>query len=102
MNRAATLSTLFTATLCALLCVLAAGAPAQPVQPAAPDPLSGDARLQARRSVRELSVSLRDFLADLNEQTGISFFADPSVADEKITLIAHDRPLADVLRTVSA
>jgi hypothetical protein len=67
----------------------------------ADDPLLGDTRLAAKCSMRELSVPVRDLLADLNERTGIAFFADSAVADDKITVITHDRPVADTLRGIS-
>jgi hypothetical protein len=85
----------------ALIGLLFASATPALARPTANDPLAGDARLSAKRSIRELSLPVRDVLADLNEQTGIAFFADPAVADDKITVIAHDRPVAETLRGIS-
>jgi len=58
--------------------------------------------MQVKRTLRLHDVSIRDFLADLNLQTGIRFFADRSVAEDRLTLFAHDRPLAETLRAVAA
>lgn len=68
---------------------------------AAADPFAGDSRAAGRRTIRLHDRSIRDVLADLNLQTGIRFFADPAVAEDRITLIAHDRPLGESLRAVA-
>lgn len=66
-----------------------------------PDPFSDDMRFAMKHSLRFQNASLRDFLADLNEQTGITFYADPTVKDDKITLITHDRPLVETLKAIA-
>ncbi len=68
----------------------------------AADPFSGDARLGVKRSFKAREQPIRDLLADLNLQTGIRFFADPSVADDRVTLIYHDKPPSEALRAVAA
>lgn len=67
----------------------------------ATDPLLGDSRLETKRSVHAVNATMRDLLADLNIQTGIRFFADRAVADDRVTLIAHDRPLAETMRAIA-
>lgn len=80
--------------------------PARPSPAALPpspaDPFAEDARMQAKRTLRFQDTPLRDFLADLNIQTGIRFFADRTVAEDRLTLFARERPLAETLRVVAA
>jgi hypothetical protein len=66
------------------------------------DPFAADARMKARLTLRLRDTPLRDFLADLETQTGVRFFADSSVEDDRISLYAHDRPLAETLRAAAA
>src|SRR5439155_13089817 len=68
---------------------------------AASDPFAGDTRVSAKHSLRFQNTVMRDLLADLHEQTGIAFFADNSVADDRVTVLTHDRPLADTLRAIA-
>ena len=69
---------------------------------AAPTAFTGDARMVVKRTLKLQDQPIRDFLADLNLATGIRFFAHPSVADDRVTLLAHDRPLADALTAVGS
>lgn len=68
----------------------------------AADPFAGDSRAQSRRTVRVKNTSLRDLLAELNVQTGIRFFADNAIAEDRVTLYAHDRTLSDTLRVLAS
>jgi hypothetical protein len=81
-----------------LLCSV--GSTAQP--PLAADPFDGDSRLQSKRTLRFVDSSMRDFLADLTQQTGIAFFTDPSVAEDRLNLFVFERPLAETLRAIAA
>lgn len=70
--------------------------------PSLADPFVGDSRLQAKRTLRFVDATMQDFLADLTQQTGVAFFTDPSVAEDRLNLFVFDRPLADTLRAVAA
>src|SRR5688500_4116723 len=88
-----------------LYSVLAAFAVSFPSNGAAnllPAPFAGDARMAAKRTLKLKDQSIRDFLADLNLATGVRFFAHPTVADDRLTLLAHQRPLAESLSAVSS
>ncbi len=67
-----------------------------------PAPFAGDARMAARRTLQLRDQSIRDLLADLNLATGVRFFAHSTVADDRVTLLAHSRPLAETLAAVSS
>jgi hypothetical protein len=69
--------------------------------PASADPFAGDRRLDAKLSTRQLNRPIRDLLADLNQQTGVAFFADARLPDDRVTLITHDRSAAETLRAVA-
>src|SRR5689334_3211471 len=66
------------------------------------DALSSDARLTGKRSLRVREQPIRDLLADLNLQTGVRFFADKTVSDDRVTVISHDQPLKDSLRAIAS
>src|SRR5947208_2552434 len=65
------------------------------------DPFAGDSRLEAKGTIRAVGISFPDFLADLSAKTGIRFTLDRNVSEDKITLFAHDRPLATTLKAVA-
>jgi len=67
-----------------------------------PAPFAGDSRMAGRRTLQLRDQSIRDLLADLNLATGVRFFAHSTVADDRVTLIASDRPLAESLSAVSS
>src|ERR1041384_3864478 len=79
--------------LLATLGLLGLGAPV--------DPFANDVRLTARRTLRAHDRSVRDLLADLTLQTGIRFFVTPSIAEDRVNVFLHDRPLKESLRAVS-
>jgi hypothetical protein len=58
--------------------------------------------MTVKRTLKLRDVSIRDLLADLNLATGIRFFAHPSVADDRVTLLAHERRLSDSLTAVGS
>jgi hypothetical protein len=60
-----------------------------------------DVRLQVKCSLRLNGVSIRDALAQLERDTGIRFFADSTVIDERITLYTHHRPLAEIMSAMA-
>src|SRR5437879_4814482 len=68
---------------------------------APPDPFAGDPRMAAKHTIRVHDQPVADLLADLNQQTGIRFFAQGGVSDDRVTVFAHDRPLADTLKAVA-
>jgi hypothetical protein len=88
--------------ICILGCLCAILGGQTSVRASSPDPFAGDERMAAKRTIRVHDKPMPDFLADLNLQTGIRFFADKSVADDKVTVYAHDRPLGDTLRVIAA
>src|SRR5437899_910352 len=65
------------------------------------DPFAGDGRFAIRRTLRFRDRTVRDLLADLNLQTGIRFFADSEVADDRVNLFTHSRPLSESLRELA-
>ncbi len=65
------------------------------------DPFAGDPRMTIRRTIRVHDQAIVDFLADLNLQTGIRFFAEGVVADDRITVIARDRQLGETLHAIA-
>ena len=65
-------------------------------------PFTGDDRMAAKRTVRSISASIEDLLADLTRQSGVAFFADEAVQEEPVTVIAHDRPLSETLNALSS
>src|SRR5206468_790411 len=66
-----------------------------------PDPFTDDSRLEVKQTIRAVGISFPDFLAELSAKTGIRFTADRNVAEDKITLFAHDRLLSTTLRAVA-
>lgn len=64
-------------------------------------PFEDDARLMSRRSFAFRNLPVRDVLAEMDRQTGIRFFSDPVVADNRLSLTVHDRPLADTLNAIA-
>ncbi len=60
-----------------------------------------DARLQRKITLGKKRVSFSDLCAHLETQTGISFAANKSVADDKITIFCTDRPLRDLMREIA-
>jgi hypothetical protein len=86
---------LLTSALCLLTAAPTLAAPEA-------DPFAGDLRVSAKQSMRQLNLPIRDLLADLSQQTGIRFFADATVGDDRITLITHDRSLGETLRSIAA
>jgi hypothetical protein len=69
--------------------------------PTSADPFAGDSRLQAKRTLRFVDTPVQDFLADLTQQTGIAFFADPSVSEDRLNLFVFNRSLGETLRSVA-
>src|SRR5438552_4817736 len=65
------------------------------------DPFAGDRRIASRRTVRVHDQPMGDFLADLTEQTGVRFYADSSVADDRVTVFSHDRPVGEALKALA-
>lgn len=99
------MSRLLTAWVVAFWCLvlISASAYAQgsTTQTAGNSTFAGDPRLAVKKSVHSLTVPVRDLLATLSRQSGVDFFADDSVADEPVTVIAHDVPLSETLLSVS-
>src|SRR2546421_3548886 len=85
------------AALLAELCIL----PARGQSVDAVDPLAGDSRLETKLTVSAVGTSFPDFLSDLSTRTGVRFTADRTVAEDKITLFAQDRPLSATLKAVA-
>lgn len=81
-----------------LLCSVCADAQT----PSTADPFTGDSRLQVKRTLRFVDTPVQDFLADLTQQTGVAFYTDPSVAEDRLNLFVFDRPLAETLRAVAS
>lgn len=86
---------------CSLLASLSAFAQGPPARTVENGPFAGDTRLAVKKSVHIVTVPVRDLLATLSRQSGVDFFADDSVVDEPVTVIAHDLPLRDTLLSVS-
>ncbi len=66
-----------------------------------PARLEADARMAAKYSFHFRNLPVRDVLADMNQQTGIRFFSDAGVADNRLSLTVHDRPLAETLTAIA-
>lgn len=60
-----------------------------------------DARLQRKVTLGEKRLSFADLCEKLKTETGIDFSAAKGVADDKITIFCKDRPLRDIMRSVS-
>lgn len=84
-----------------ILSLLLWGVGASAQTPSPVDPFAGDSRLKAKRTLRFVDTPVQDFLADLTQQTGIAFFTDPSVAEDRLNLFVFNRPLAETLRAVA-
>src|SRR5205085_863692 len=69
---------------------------------ASPTPFDGDPRTAGKVTVRAHDISVSALLADIETRTGARFIADSTVADDRVTLYAHDRPLADTLQALAA
>ena len=65
------------------------------------DPFADDARLLQKRTIKAAGIPVKELLEDLTKQTGIQLTAGPRVAEEKVVLFAHDRPLVDSLRIIA-
>lgn len=63
--------------------------------------LAEDARLQVKRTLRLDGASIRDMLAHLERDTGIGFFADSTVVDDRVTLYVRNRPVAEIMSAVA-
>jgi hypothetical protein len=70
-------------------------------QTAPANALVGDARLSAKYSFHFRNMPVRDVLADMNQETGVRFFTDAAVADNRLSLIVHNRPLSETLKAIS-
>jgi|GEM_PF-2586740 hypothetical protein len=66
------------------------------------NPFQGDVRMEAPTSFAFHDKSMLDFLADLEETSGIEFFPDKSVTEVHFTLIAHNLPLGQILQSIAA
>ncbi len=65
------------------------------------DPFAGDTRLLKKHTIKAAGIPLKELLEDLTKQTEIQFTAGHRVAEDKVVLFAHDRPLADSLRIIA-
>jgi hypothetical protein len=82
-----------------LSCLFVGTAHSQTRQPS--DLLSEDTRLLGKRTLRAMGITMRDLMADLTTKTGVKFAASAKVAEDKVVLVANDRPLADTLRSLA-
>lgn len=57
--------------------------------------------MDASRSFAFHDKSILDFLADLEERSGIEFFPDKSITQIHFTLIAHNLPLSQTLQSIA-
>ena len=60
-----------------------------------------DERLAKKVSLGEKGIAFSDLCKRLQEQTGIELTANPSVADDKVTLFCKERSLRDIMRQVN-
>ncbi len=60
-----------------------------------------DMRLQKRVALGEKGISFADLCAKLTQETGVTFTAGRSVADDKITVFCGARTLRDLMRQVN-
>jgi hypothetical protein len=65
------------------------------------DVFTGDQRFAAKQTVKASAVTLSELLADLSAKTGIKLAAGTRVADDKVVLYAHDRPLNVTLNALA-
>ena len=65
------------------------------------DPFAADERLLKKYTIRAAGIPLKEVLDDLTKQTGIQLVAGPRVAEDKVVLFAHERPLVDSLRLIA-
>ena len=63
--------------------------------------LAGDTRLASKYSFHFRNMPVRDVLADMNQETGVRFFTDGAVADNRLSLTVHDRPLGETLKAIA-
>lgn len=60
-----------------------------------------DARLQRKVSLGVKRIALGDLCDRLTKETGIDFSATRGVADDKVTIFCRERPLRDLMRSLS-
>lgn len=60
-----------------------------------------DARLVHKVTIGVKGIAFSDLCRQVHDQTGIEISANPSVADDKITLFCKDRPLRDLMRQIN-
>ena len=82
--------------LFALLLFLPARCPAQET-----DPFAGDRRLLKKHTIKAAGIPLKELLEQLTKETGIQLGTTSRVAEDKVVLYAHDRPLVDSLTAIS-
>ena len=63
---------------------------------------TGDPRMARNVTLCVHDITLLDFFADLEQQTGIRYFVDESLQSERITYFVHDQPLSKSLTTLTA
>lgn len=61
-----------------------------------------DARLQRKVSIAAKGTAFSDLCEKLTKETGVTFAAARSVADDKVTLFCKDRPVRDIMRAVTS
>ena len=72
-----------------------------PVRARETDPLHDDTRLLRKLTIQARGIPLKELLESLSAEAGIRLVAGPRVADDKVVLLAHDRPLVDSLRLIA-
>ena len=65
------------------------------------DTLDSDARLNVKWDLKMSQVPVRDVVAEIGLQTGIQFFVEDFAGDDRVTVIAHNRTYADILRNIA-
>ncbi len=64
------------------------------------DVFDNDPRLNVPVTVHAINVPMRDILAEISQQTGVTIFADNEVADDKASVNALNRKAADLLHAI--
>lgn len=60
-----------------------------------------DPRLLRKVTLSEKAMPFSDLCAHLTAETGVSFTAGRTAADDKVTIFCKDRPLRDIMRAVT-
>lgn len=59
--------------------------------------LASDAQLQAKLTVQQPLIPLSELLRQIQRETGTPLYADRAIADDKVCVLAYDKPAHEIL-----